>query len=1294
MNEPPLIRVAKGDFRYWAANERWQCTWHDERGSNSSGSNTTGSATQDPDKSTNGLGDYIARVKVCDPTLIGTEKCRRYPSGNYKPIGLLHEYGEDDRILFGLLTGSYKKNKSGGVLRKNASSFTNEVNKDTDGTFTDSEGIVKTLNRFRITRYDYGDGTYVSTDKCGYRLASFNDGECSNWGNPLSEIYLESLRYFGGLTSSFAADDSAHLSGIPAPAWVDPLDEDNWCAHCDIILINASESSYDHDAMDASGLSGAPDAASLTDDVGDAEGISGNAYFVGENGSDNNQLCTAKTITGLGDVRGACPGAPRLSGTYLSAGLAHWAHTKDIRALKGKQKVTTRAVALLPGVPKLVIPVPGAEPKRTVSILPACRNLNKPTDTGMFPSNCAIVDFKLIEQDIENGTGTVYVNWENSEQGGDYDQDMKGTLSYSINAGANTITVTTDTDAQSANDVRMGFGYIISGTSQDGFHVHSGANGFSQNDPTGVLACNNCQISDAPTSYTYTLGASSAGLLEQPLWYAAKYGSFNDSNGNDIPDLTAEWDADQDGQPDGFFLANDPAALGPSLARFLDVIFATTSSSSVATNSVTLNTDTRIYQGRYDSGDWSGDLVAFPINADGTIAPADWHARDRLNAQSQSNTRRIVTTNEDSGAGVPFRWGDATSDNDDGIADAQKQALRKLCPTCNLEDESVGQDRLDYIRGNDSNEVASGGSFRNREYKLGDIADSDPVFVGAPNFHYPDASYQTFANDHDNRKNVIYVGANDGMLHGFDADTGDEVFAYVPRAVYPHLSKLTTLDYKTSHRFYVNGSPGVGDVFMRDANAWRTVLVGGLGAGGAGVYALDVTEPQQLAIDETTAAGHVLWDVTDQDSGFEDLGLTFGKPVLVRLPDGNHDGRWVAVFGNGYHESSDEGKAVLYVVDAETGDLLSSVVASNGPGNGLSSVAPVDYDGDRVLDYIYAGDLKGNLWRFEPDGSDAWKVSFGGDPLFKNGTADIEVTETTTIPQEVCETVTETVCVKYTWKGKCQKTQEISNVVCHTEYVENSVVTVVEGDSQPITVRPEAMRHPDGGVMILFGTGSFYRDSDREPNPDDTNAIYGIWDKPNGEGGIRTQHLLMQDILAEQTVGDYEVRVTTGNPITWHTEAGKPQDVPPSTHLGWYLELLNPDGTGNGEMQVTDPLVRDGRLILTTMIPSDLACDFGGEGWLMELDALTGRPIDGPLFDLNGDGEFDASDLAIVDINGEVKVTPAGVKSPVGIIQEPTVIGAGTMEYLFSSGAKDGEIWPLAQRPGDLLGRSSWLQLQ
>ncbi len=339
---------------------------------------------------------YEKRVNADAAT---SEHTKRYPAGNYKPVGLLHTYGEDDQILFGLLTGSYAKNKSGGVLRKNVSSFGSEVNVATTGTFTNVTGIVDTLNRFRIARYEYRDGKgyYITTDSCDFRLASFTDGACSNWGNSLSEIYLESLRYMAGVdaTEAFKANDNNYIAGLTSPEWADPIDSDNWCAHCDIILINASDASYDGDTLSTSGLPNAPDPVALTNALGVAEKIAGNSFFVGENGTDNNQLCTARTVNELGKVRGACPGAPRLSGSYLLTGLAHWAHTNDLRlAMTGAQQVTTRAITLLPGVPNLEIPIPGDDSK--VSILPACRNLDlKPSSPPA--GGCAIVDFKIIE---------------------------------------------------------------------------------------------------------------------------------------------------------------------------------------------------------------------------------------------------------------------------------------------------------------------------------------------------------------------------------------------------------------------------------------------------------------------------------------------------------------------------------------------------------------------------------------------------------------------------------------------------------------------------------------------------------------------------------------------------------------------------------------------------------------------------------------------------------------------------------------------------------------------------------
>ncbi|MCW9030113.1 MAG: hypothetical protein OQK58_01370, partial [Gammaproteobacteria bacterium] len=206
---PPLLRVAKGDFRYWAANERWQCTWDTEEGdnwNNNVGTNVPASAAgNDPDIGTDdasysGIGpDFEVKVEVCNSTLIGKERCKEYTSSAgtvtvSKPIGLLHTHGENENIKFGLLTGSYKKNKSGGVVRKDISLFTNELLTDgtTDNDFTGQfdtsvNGIVSSINKMRISKYEYDNGYYNDSDNCSWGLTSFSDGNCANWGNPASE---------------------------------------------------------------------------------------------------------------------------------------------------------------------------------------------------------------------------------------------------------------------------------------------------------------------------------------------------------------------------------------------------------------------------------------------------------------------------------------------------------------------------------------------------------------------------------------------------------------------------------------------------------------------------------------------------------------------------------------------------------------------------------------------------------------------------------------------------------------------------------------------------------------------------------------------------------------------------------------------------------------------------------------------------------------------------------------------------------------------------------------------------
>lgn len=1445
----PLIRAASGDWRYWAANERWQCVWKEER--------NKGNQVTTPSREDNGIGldDYVARVKACVSVgLIGSEDCQRYPSGNYKPVGLLHEYGESDALKFGLMTGSYQKNKSGGVLRKNIGSFTDEVNLDSDGTFKPVAGMVDTLNRLRISRYYYGtgtgDGLYNNTDSCPWGRSSFSDGNCSNWGNPISEIYTEAVRYFAGLdaTPAFAADDTSYIAGLTTADWEDPLDSANWCAKSNVILINASEVSYD-DQVDTTGLPEAGSAAALTDALGAAEGINGGTYFVGENGTDNDQLCTAKPVTALGSVRGVCPGSPRLGGSYLLSGVAHYAHTTDLRPqLEGEQTLSTRGIALVSGVPKLVIPVPGAD-SRQVTILPACRN-TQPNPDG----NCGLVDFKVLDQVSADGVaaGRLYVNWEDTEQGGDFDQDLRGEIRYALDAAANAITVATQIRGMSTSQA-MGFGFVINGTTQDGFHAFTGSKGFSYTDSTGVPGCVACEApvgfgesleegdETGTVSHTFVLGESQATLLKDPLWYAAKYGSFDDLDEDGLPDNdhavygNAEWDSDDDGAPDGYYQVTNPANLGASVAKVLETVAQLSSSAAVATNSVSLSTGTVIYQARYQSADWSGDVVALPLNSDGSIGEALWNARDELNLQDWNSGRTILTSTGPSAAGAAFSWG--------SLSQQQQLALRIDPISRNLDSEEEGQARLRYLRGDEREEIEAGGSYRSRDTMLGDIVNSEPAFVAGPGSGYPadfeSESYETFAVDHNDRDPMLYVASNDGMLHGFSADDGVERLAYVPRSAYASLPQLTRFDYADNHLFINDGSPVVSDAYFSSDSAWHTVLVAGMAAGGKGVYALDVTDPD--AFSEGQAYATVLWDLTVADEGLGDLGYSFARPAIFKSTE-DAGGLWVAAVGNGY--LSDAGKAVLYILDLEDGEVLNTLVLHPGPGNGLSSVVPVDIDGDRKADYLYAGDLLGNLWRLEPDGQGGWAPSFGPDqPLF-------------------------------------------------TASDKNGVL-------QSITTRPEVGKHPLGGVQIYFGTGRYFETGDNVPDTSVVNSFYSVWDRLDGSVVDSRSSLLEQEILAELTQSGSLVRITSNYPINWDRSAdggadlggdpdGEPEPtctevvvdgnladwsvetmlagsramfaggdpaatpladafmnydadanrvnvavlardgasvdatgdnawvrllgigpeplvdgssedfhwvydaagnaigfetsfeladgvyrggevqiglagdpgapttastgglrgtrftldtdaLPPAmvceepgddtgdgepgdggagggdnldsgdeeTHRGWVIDLVDPVGpTAEGEIQVTDSRLRSDRIIFTTAIPSDAACDFGGTGWVMELAADHGGRLDYPLFDLDGNGTYGSEDLVTFNSAGpdgqegtdddvEEDLSPSGIQSEVGIIQKPTIIGAGRKEYKYASGSNEAQIQRISENPGgDAGGRATWIQIQ
>ncbi|MDP2326385.1 MAG: PilC/PilY family type IV pilus protein, partial [Gammaproteobacteria bacterium] len=400
-----------------------------------------------------------------------------------------------------------------------------------------------------------------------------------------------------------------------------------------------------------------------------------------------------------------------------------------------------------------------------------------------------------------------------------------------------------------------------------------------------------------------------------------------------------------------YLLAGNEAELTAALqAALADIEARTSSAASVATNSTRLASNTFIYQARFSSGDWGGQLLAYPIGAGGAIATLDevtgvpvlgsrsgWNSSSVMPAPA---SRKIYTYNPGPKTGMEFVWSALTS--------AQQTALNTNVSSVN---DGLGQQRLDYLRGDRTNELP-GGPFRARSSIMGDIINSDPTFVGNQNFGFdllPGAegtSYKTFRQStaYKDRRPVVYVAANDGMLHGFDAETGVELLAYMPNAVYPMLRYLTDPSFNSSHRLINDGAPKSLDAYIN--GGWKTVLLGTLGGGGKGVYALDVTAPSSFS------ATRVLWEFTSANDS--KMGDAIPQATIARM----YNGKWAAIVSNGYNSST--GNAVLFVIDLETGVKIKEFDTGVGSDNGLASATPVDVDGDRITDYIYAGDLKGN----------------------------------------------------------------------------------------------------------------------------------------------------------------------------------------------------------------------------------------------------------------------------------------------------------------------------------------------
>jgi type IV pilus assembly protein PilY1 len=733
------------------------------------------------------------------------------------------------------------------------------------------------------------------------------------------------------------------------------------------------------------------------------------------------------------------------------------------------------------------------------------------------------------------------------------------------------------------------------------------------------------------------------------LWLAGKYGGFIDEDEDGTPDnadgTDREWDADGDGEPDNYVLATQPERIVAGLSQaFIDVDERTSSSSTVATNSTRLDTDTKVYQARFSSAEWYGELVSRDFNAGGTLGTTETSASIPAFGSRSIFTYDAGDPSDASAAaptgGISFLWDSLTTD---------QQTVLNTHPDGTV--DSLGSARLDYLSGDQSNEPA----FRTRSGGLlGDIINSDPWFVGVSNFAYEilpgDEGLDYYAyrtsSSYQSRTPMVYIGANDGMLHGFRADTLAEEFAFIPSGVFDNLTKLTNPNY--SHQYFVDGPPRAGDAYFSTpgetgGDYWRTVLASTTGAGGRSVFALDVSNPTSFS------ASDILWEFTSAHDA--DLGYTIGQATVARM----RNGRWAVIVGNGY-ENDGTGQSALFILflDADltsdedgdgnywdtTGTNPDYVKITTGSGslvdpNGLATPIPVDVDADRVVDYVYAGDLNGNMWKFDLSSTSegSWGVAFSGAPLF---------------------------------------------VACSSS-------PCVSTDRQPITAKPQAGRHPNGGVMVYFGTGKYFEVGDNVVgNSPPTHTYYGIWD--NGASAVTGRSQLQaQTIVFESNplntatlVNGAEVRVTSANPVDW------------STKRGWYLDLVSPVQGAEGERVVAPSLLRGGRLIFVTLIPSPNPCDSGGTSWIMETDAVSGARLSQSPFDLDDDGDFAEE---VVEQDGEDDLPVSGKKSEVGVTKNPTVIPEGEKEYKVLSGST-GDLEVITETGGGVSGRQSWRQIR
>ncbi len=538
-----------------------------------------------------------------------------------------------------------------------------------------------------------------------------------------------------------------------------------------------------------------------------------------------------------------------------------------------------------------------------------------------------------------------------------------------------------------------------------------------------------------------------------------------------------------------YFSAGDPTELVEAFTGVLkNIIERQASASAVSVSAGVVTTASQAFETVFDPANWSGSVRAYTFTSDGHLQGPVWDAACELDGGTCESTggdsgegldwdldRVILTFDPSGGTTVPFRWNSGVT--------TDQQAFLDTDPVTNT-DDGLGEERLNYLRGDSSLEIQNGGTFRNRDSLMGDVVNSAAVYVGAPNLAYrdnwPDGSaedsnpYSAFSSANASREGRVYIGANDGMLHALDGVTGEERWAYIPDVVVPNLNLLTdTID---GHQGFVDATVSIKDAYL---GGWKSVVVGGLRLGGQGFYAVDVTTPD---VTEDSPGGKVLWEFTDAN-GSPNMGYSYGSARIERI---NYNNKWVAFLPNGYNNTeadghSGSGTAVLFVVDLQTGSIIKEFDTGAGSlsrPNGLASPMGADIDGDNIVDFLVAGDLMGNLWRFDVSDSSIsnWEMDLMFDPA--------------------------------------------------TDW------------AQPITTVPRMIWDDRVNTLnILFGTGKYIENQDRIASLASTQYFIGLRDY--GAAAV-TYPIELSDLLEQSISTTGTTRATTSNSISselgWYVE--------------------------------------------------------------------------------------------------------------------------------------------------------------